>query len=77
MVAIFKNIWETFVTQNYRPVSLLFVVNKFFKKLKNNMLVDHCEKFDFFLISSTVLIPLTQKHVFGKQARKSKARPLK
>ena len=48
MAAIFKTIWETSVTKNYCPVSLLFVVNKFFEKRKNNMLVDHLEKFGFF-----------------------------
>ena len=62
MVAIFKNIWEASVTKNYRPISLLFVVNKVFEKLKNNMLVDHREKFGFFLFFSMVLILLTQKH---------------
>ena len=61
MVAIFKNIWEASVSKNYRPVSLLFMVNKFFEKLKNKMLVGHLEKFGFFLISSMVLILLKQK----------------
>ena len=41
MVAIFKNIWETTSTKSDRPVSLFFVVNEFFEKLVNNMLVDH------------------------------------
>ena len=54
VVAILKNIWETSATESYRPVSLLFMVNKFFEKLVNNMLVDHLEKFGFFLISSMV-----------------------
>ena len=52
MVAIFKNIWNTSATKNYYPVSLLFVVNKFFEKLVNYKVVDHLEKFGFFLISS-------------------------
>ena len=52
MVAIFRNIWNTSATKNYYPVSLLFVVNKFFEKLVNNKVVDHLEKFGFFLISS-------------------------
>ena len=60
MVTIVKNIWETSVTKNYCPASLLFVVNKFFEKLKNKIPVDHLEKFDFFVISSMVLILLTQ-----------------
>ena len=47
---IFKNIWEKSATKNYHPVSLLFVVNKFFEKLVNNMLVDHFEKFGFLQI---------------------------
>ena len=61
MVAIFKNIWET-TSKNYRPVSLLFVVTEFFEKLVNNMLVDHLEKFGFFLISSMVSGLLIQPH---------------
>ena len=60
MVTIVKNIWETSVTKNDRPANLLFVVNKFFEKLKNKIPVDHLEKFDFFVISSMVLILLTQ-----------------
>ena len=35
-------------TKNYRPVSLLSVVNKIFKKLVNNRIVDHLEKSGFF-----------------------------
>ena len=52
MLAIFKNIWNTSATKSYHPVSLLFVINKFFEKLVNNTLVDHLEKFGFNLISS-------------------------
>ena len=52
MVTIFKNTWKTSATKNYRPVSLLFVVNKFFEKLVNNKVLDHLEIFGFFLISS-------------------------
>ena len=48
VVAIIKNIWETTATKNYHHDGLLFVVNEFFKKLVNNMLVDHLEKFGFF-----------------------------
>ena len=54
MVAIFKNIWKTSATKIYHPVGLLFVVNKFFEKLVNNKLVDHLDKFGFFLISSMI-----------------------
>ena len=64
VVAIIKNIWEA--------VSLLFVVNKFFEKLQKNMLVDHLEKFDVFLISSMVQILLTQKHACLWEASKIK-----
>ena len=52
MVAIFKNVWKTSAAKNYHPVSLLFAVNKFFEKIENKNLVDHLEKFGFFLISS-------------------------
>ena len=38
MVPVFKNIEERSVTENYRPVSLLFVVSKVFEKLVNNRL---------------------------------------
>ena len=64
MAAIFKNIWETTSTKNYRPVGLLFVVNEFFEKLVNNMRIDHLEKFGFFLISSMVSGLLIQPHTF-------------
>ena len=74
MVAIFKNIWEASVTKNYRPISLLFVVNKVFEKLKNNMLVDHREKFGFFLFSSMVRILLTQRHACLWEGSKKKAK---
>ena len=72
VVAIIKNIWEASVTKNYRPVSLLFVVNKFFEKLQKSMLVDHLEKFEVFLISSMVQILLTQKHACLWEASKIK-----
>ena len=66
VAAIFKNIWETTSTKNYRPVGLLFVVNEFFEKLVNNMRIDHLEKFGFFLISSMVSGLLIQPHTFWK-----------
>ena len=61
VVAIFKNIWKTFATKNYRPVSLLFLVNEFFE---NNKLVHHLQKFGLFLISSMVSGILIQPHIF-------------
>ena len=72
VVAIFKNIWETSVTKNYRPVSVPFVVSKFYEKLKNNILADHLEKFGFFLISSMALILLTRKHAYLQEASEIK-----
>ena len=64
LVAILKDIWETSATESYRPVSRLSMVNKFFEKLVNNMLVDHLEKFGFFLISSMVSGLLIQPRIF-------------
>ena len=64
VVAILKNIWETSATESYRPASLLFLVNKFFEKLVNNMLVNHLEKFGFFLISNMVSGLLIQLRIF-------------
>ena len=72
MVTIVKNIWETSVTKNDRPANLLFVVNKFFGKLKNKIPVDHLEKFDFFVISSMVLILLTQIYTYLREASEIK-----
>ena len=48
VVFVFKNIEERFTTKNCRPVSLLSVDSKVFKKLLNNGLVDHVEE-TFFL----------------------------
>ena len=39
---------ERSTAKNYRPVSLLFVVSKVFKKLVNNRIVDHLEKCGLF-----------------------------
>ena len=72
MVTIVKNIWETSVTKNDRPANLLFVVNKFFEKLKNKIPVDHLEKFDLFVISSMVLILLTQIYTYLQEASEIK-----
>ena len=43
---VFKNVWESSIAKNYRPVSLLSVVSKIFEKLVNNRIVDHLEKCD-------------------------------
>ena len=37
---VFKNFGERFTNKNYRPVSLLCVVNKVFEKLLNNRIVE-------------------------------------
>ena len=66
VVAIFKNSLERTATKNYRLISLLFVVNEFFEKLVDNMLVDHREKFGSLLISSMVSGLPIQPHTFWK-----------
>ena len=48
VVPLFKNVGERSTAKNYRPVSLLSVVNKVFEKLVNNRIVDHQEKCGFF-----------------------------
>ena len=48
VVSVFKNVWERSTAKNYRPVSLLSVVNKVFEKLVNNRIVDHPRKCGFF-----------------------------
>ena len=45
MVAIFNNVGEKSTAKNYRLVSLLLVVSKVFKKLVNDRIVDHPEKY--------------------------------
>ena len=47
-VLVFKNVDERSTVKNYRPVSLLSVVSKVFKKLVNNRIVDHLEKCGLF-----------------------------
>ena len=47
-------------------VSLLSVVSKFFEKLASNRIVDHLEKYGFFLISSVVLGFLDQLQIFSQ-----------
>ena len=48
VVPVFKNVGERCTAKNYRPVSLLPVVSKFFEKLVNNRIVDHLEKCGLF-----------------------------
>ena len=47
VVPVLKNVGERSTAKNYRPVSLLSVVNKVFEKL-NNRIVDHLEKCGLF-----------------------------
>ena len=48
VVLVFKNVGEKSTAKNYRPVSLISVVSKFFEKIVNNRLVDHLEKYGLF-----------------------------
>ena len=48
VVPVFENVGERSTAKNYRPVSLLSVVSKVFKKLVNNRIVDHLEKCGLF-----------------------------
>ena len=48
MVRVFKNFGERSPAENYRPVSLVFVVSKVFEKLVNDRIVDHLEKCGLF-----------------------------
>ena len=48
VVPVFKNVGERSTAKNYRPVSLLSVVSKVFKKLVNNRIVDHLAKCGLF-----------------------------
>ena len=43
VVPVFKNVGERSMTKNYRPVTLLSVVNKVFEKPVNSMLFHHLE----------------------------------
>ena len=47
-VSVFKNVGEKCVAKNYRPVSLLSLVDKVFEKLVNNRVLDHLEKCGLF-----------------------------
>ena len=48
MVLVLKNVEERSITKNYRPISLVSVVQKVFEKLVNNRLVDHLKKCGIF-----------------------------
>ena len=48
VVRVFRNVGEISSTKYYRPVSLLFVVSKIFKKLQNNRIADHLDKCGLF-----------------------------
>ena len=54
VVPVLKNAGEKSTAKKYHPVSLLSVVSKFFEKLVNNRIIDHLEKWPFFLISCMV-----------------------
>ena len=45
---VFKNAGEMAMAKNYCSASLLSLVCKIFKKLVNNRLVDHLQKYDIF-----------------------------
>ena len=44
VVPVFKNVGKRSTAKNYRPVSLLSMVGKVFKKIENNKIVDHLVK---------------------------------
>ena len=46
MLAVFKNVRESYMAKHYRLDSLCFVASKAFGKLVNNRLVDDFEKCD-------------------------------
>ena len=48
MVALFKNVGERFIAENYHHVSLFFVDNKAFGKLVNNRFVDYLGIYGLF-----------------------------
>ena len=48
VLSVFKNVGKRSAAKNYRPVSLLSLVSKFFEKLVNNRIVDHLEKCGLF-----------------------------
>ena len=48
VVPVFKNVGKGSLVKNFRPVSLLSVVNKVFEKVVNNRIIDHLEKCGLF-----------------------------
>ena len=48
VVPVFKNVGERSTAKNYRPVSLLSLLSKVFKKRVNNRIVDHLENCGLF-----------------------------
>ena len=48
VVPVFKNVGKRSTAKNYRPVSILSVVSKVFKKLVNNRIASHLEKYGLF-----------------------------
>ena len=48
VVPVFNNAGERSTAKNYRPVNLLSVVSKVFKKLVSNRIIDHLEKCGIF-----------------------------
>ena len=50
--------------KNCRPISLLSVVSKIFKRLVSNRLINHLEKLGFFLIFSMASGLLDQLQIF-------------
>ena len=64
VVPVFKIVEERCTAKNYHPVHPLFVVSKVFKKLVNNKILDHVEKFGLFLVFSMVSGLLDQLEIF-------------
>ena len=48
MVLVLKNVEERSIAKNYRPISLVSVVQKVSEKLVNNRLVDHLKNCGIF-----------------------------
>ena len=48
MVSVLTNVTKMSSTKNYGPVSPLSVVNKIFKKLVHDRLIDHLKQCDLF-----------------------------